>query len=125
MSLTFVLFLLAPAILAVWALADAATRPDWAFVAAGRKKVLWVILTASAFVVPLVGLLPSIVYLLAIRPKVQRAQTLQPGATPLGPDSPPGWRPDPFRRHQLRYWSGADWTEHVTDAGRPSTDPAV
>jgi hypothetical protein len=34
-----------------------------------------------------------------------------------------GWHPDPSGRHQLRYWSGTEWTDQVTDNGVPSTDP--
>jgi uncharacterized RDD family membrane protein YckC len=36
---------------------------------------------------------------------------------------PPGWFADPLRRHEFRYWDGASWTEHVSDAGRGSVDP--
>ena len=32
------------------------------------------------------------------------------------------WYPDPFGRHELRYWDGAAWTEHVSSHGRQSTD---
>jgi hypothetical protein len=35
----------------------------------------------------------------------------------------PGWLIDPTRRHEKRYWSGSEWTEHVSDAGVPGTDP--
>jgi hypothetical protein len=28
-----------------------------------------------------------------------------------------GWYPDPTTRHELRYWNGTAWTEHVSDAG--------
>lgn len=35
----------------------------------------------------------------------------------------PGWLIDPSGRHEQRYWSGSEWTEHVTDGGVPSTDP--
>jgi hypothetical protein len=35
----------------------------------------------------------------------------------------PGWLIDPSGRHELRYWSGSEWTEHVTDGGTPGTDP--
>jgi hypothetical protein len=34
----------------------------------------------------------------------------------------PGWFRDPFFRHEQRYWSGTEWTEHVTDDGAPGTD---
>jgi len=35
----------------------------------------------------------------------------------------PGWLADPSGRHQQRYWSGTEWTDHVTDEGVPGTDP--
>lgn len=41
-----------------------------------------------------------------------------------GQGVPTGWYPDPRGRHQLRYWSGSSWTEHVSDQGRASIDPA-
>src|SRR5262245_7723123 len=38
--------------------------------------------------------------------------------------SPPAnWHPDPFGRHELRYWDGAQWTEHVSSNGKQSVDP--
>jgi len=36
---------------------------------------------------------------------------------------PPGWLRDPFVRHEHRYWSGSEWTEHVIDDGVPDIDP--
>ncbi len=36
---------------------------------------------------------------------------------------PPGWLTDPSGRHEQRYWSGSEWTEHVSDGGVPSSDP--
>jgi hypothetical protein len=36
---------------------------------------------------------------------------------------PPGWLYDPAGRHDLRYWDGSGWTEHVIDAGERTTDP--
>ena len=36
---------------------------------------------------------------------------------------PAGWYPDTLRRHELRYWDGQIWTEHVADQGQASTDP--
>ena len=35
----------------------------------------------------------------------------------------PGWLTDPSCRHEQRYWSGSEWTEHVMDGGVPGTDP--
>ncbi|MCW2816374.1 MAG: hypothetical protein JWN84_3829 [Nocardioides sp.] len=33
------------------------------------------------------------------------------------------WHPDPTGRHELRYWDGSRWTEHVSDRGVQSTSP--
>jgi uncharacterized protein YxjI len=33
------------------------------------------------------------------------------------------WLADPTHRHQLRYWDGTRWTEHVSDQGNTSLDP--
>jgi len=34
----------------------------------------------------------------------------------------PSWKPDPVNVHELRWWDGTRWTEHVLDSGRPSVD---
>jgi Protein of unknown function (DUF2510) len=39
------------------------------------------------------------------------------------PMVPSSWQSDPTGRHELRWWDGAQWTEHVVDASRPSVDP--
>lgn len=31
------------------------------------------------------------------------------------------WHPDPTGRHELRYWDGSQWTDHVSDQGVQST----
>jgi hypothetical protein len=39
---------------------------------------------------------------------------------------PAGWYPDPAPQTlpgRLRYWDGAAWTEHVSDAGVTGSDP--
>lgn len=35
------------------------------------------------------------------------------------------WQPDPFGRHQYRYWDGTQWTDQVADDGVTSVDPPV
>ncbi|TLM80636.1 MAG: DUF805 domain-containing protein [Actinobacteria bacterium] len=38
--------------------------------------------------------------------------------------APAGWHPDPFGRHQYRYWDSSRWTAHVSDNGVAGEDPA-
>ncbi|MBI5230586.1 MAG: DUF2510 domain-containing protein [Coriobacteriales bacterium] len=35
---------------------------------------------------------------------------------------PAEWHPDPLGLHELRYWDGCQWTEHVFDQGAQSVD---
>lgn len=37
----------------------------------------------------------------------------------------PSWHPDPTGRHELRYWDGSTWTDHVADQGNQSVDPLI
>lgn len=50
-----------------------------------------------------------------------------PGATGLFPGGsrPAAWAPDPTGRHQWRWWSGVDWTDHVADDGVAGVDRLV
>lgn len=41
------------------------------------------------------------------------------------PSVPSGWYADPSSRYELRYWSGSEWTEHVSRSGQQFTDPPV
>jgi hypothetical protein len=43
--------------------------------------------------------------------------------TPSEVVAPPAWHPDPTGRHQLRYWDGRTWSEHVSDNGVAGADP--
>src|SRR5690348_9738511 len=36
-----------------------------------------------------------------------------------------GWYPDPLGLPQLRWWDGQSWTEHTSDARRPSSPQVV
>lgn len=38
-------------------------------------------------------------------------------------ETPANWHPDPTGRHELRYWDGTAWTDHVSDRGITGTDP--
>jgi hypothetical protein len=48
-----------------------------------------------------------------------------PDTRPGTAKAPAGWHADPSGRHQLRFWDGSSWTDHVSDDGRASTDPIV
>ena len=37
--------------------------------------------------------------------------------------TPAAWHPDPTGRHELRYWDGSRWTEHVSNQGIQGSDP--
>ena len=38
-------------------------------------------------------------------------------------DYSPNWYPDPWGRHEHRYYDGTGWTEHVASHGRQTIDP--
>ncbi|MEM7093432.1 MAG: phospholipid scramblase-related protein [Actinomycetota bacterium] len=40
-------------------------------------------------------------------------------------ETPADWYPDPYGRHELRYWDGGVWTDHVSSNGRQATDPVA
>jgi hypothetical protein len=47
-----------------------------------------------------------------------------PTPTPVAAAATPAnWYADPTGRHELRYWDGTAWTEHVSDSGTQATDP--
>ena len=35
----------------------------------------------------------------------------------------PGWYPDPYGRHELRWYDGGQWTDAVASHGRQASDP--
>ena len=37
--------------------------------------------------------------------------------------APPGWYPDPFGRHEHRWFDGTQWTDQVASHGKQATDP--
>jgi uncharacterized protein YxjI len=37
--------------------------------------------------------------------------------------TPPGWYPDPFGRHEHRWFDGVQWTDQVSSHGKQSVDP--
>jgi uncharacterized protein YxjI len=57
----------------------------------------------------------------AVDPPVDK----QPVPTAVTSQTPAGWYPDPFGRHERRYWDGSKWMEHVASLGRQAVDPPV
>ncbi|HZM29951.1 MAG TPA: hypothetical protein VFB77_05645 [Acidimicrobiales bacterium] len=57
----------------IWALVDAATKPTWAWEAAGQNKTLIIVLLVVGIFCTIVGLVTGIVWFASIRPKVLAA----------------------------------------------------
>ena len=67
-------FFALPLALSLWALLDAARRPQWAWALAERRQVVWMAaILFGALLVP-IGLAVSLWYLLRIRPEVAAAE---------------------------------------------------
>jgi hypothetical protein len=79
------------------------------FVALGGALILFLLGVVLALVV-------------ALRRHARRRPPAVTGQREDGPPAP-GWFPDVAHRHELRYWDGRRWTEHVVDAGRRDVDP--
>jgi hypothetical protein len=75
----------------LWALIDAARRPDWAYTASASSKTLWIVLIA------VLGAIPAIIYLLAIRPRIRATEDAYSRRAPAvsfygsAPSSDPGF----------------------------------
>jgi hypothetical protein len=63
-----------PLSLTVWALLDAARRPEWAWALAGRRRVVWMALILFGAMTVLVGLVVATVYLVRVRPAIAAAE---------------------------------------------------
>lgn len=128
--LLIVVIVLAGPVISIVAVIDSSGRPPWAFQQAGFEKVLWVTLSAIGIVLSWIGVMGAIWYLASVRPKVVAAQAGPSFRVPAPPPPPrvaptappPEWLPDPTGRHQLRYWDGSRWSEHVSDRGEQSWD---
>jgi hypothetical protein len=72
-TVTVILFAI-PLMLTVWALLDAARRPEWAWALAGRRRVVWMALILFGAMTVLVGVVVATVYLVRVRPAVAAAE---------------------------------------------------
>lgn len=64
-----------PLALSLWALLDAARRPEWAWALAGRRRVVWLAAILFGAMVLAAGLVVSVAYLVRVRPEVAAAET--------------------------------------------------
>jgi hypothetical protein len=66
----------------------------------------------------------GVVIIACLKPRNAPGQALghagwaPPGAAPVRQD----WKPDPFGRHDYRWWDGTSWTGQVSDGGVQSMD---
>lgn len=63
-----------PLALTVWALLDAARRPEWAWALAGRRRVVWMAMIMFSAMTVVVGLVVSSWYLTRVRHEVANAE---------------------------------------------------
>ena len=63
-----------PLALSMWALLDAARRPEWAFALARRSRVIWVASTGMGILFCGPGVVVALWYLLRVRPAVAAAE---------------------------------------------------
>lgn len=90
------LIIVVPYVAIIWGIVDAATRPGWAWQAAGQNKVLWIALQAIGLFLGPAGIILAVAYLAAIRSQVARQQ--RPATPPAPPphQGSPTSSPDPW-----------------------------
>lgn len=96
----------------VWSLVDILKRSEPEWKAIGQDRTLWLL------VILFVGVLGSIGYLLAIRPKFERLRAM--GGLPVMPmlgAVVPGWYPDPSGAPLMRWFDGRQWTPQTAPMG--------
>ncbi|MDD9371721.1 MAG: DUF2516 family protein [Acidimicrobiales bacterium] len=76
-SAVLILLCSVPLALSLWALLDAARRPEWAWALAGRRRVVWMASILFGALVLVVGVVVSVVYLVRVRPDVAAAESGQ------------------------------------------------
>ncbi len=81
----------------------------------GEKKGRALLGLVLGFLLGIIG-----VIIIALIPKAKTADDRI--LLPFTPGAGPGWFNDPQRRHELRYYDGTLWTEHVSDDGVQAVD---
>ena len=72
-ELLIILAMLGLLLIPILIIVDAASRPDAQWVAAGESRKLWLALLVVGSLIPVLGVIPLIVYVASIRPKLKRA----------------------------------------------------
>ena len=91
-----------------------------------NTKSVWLLGIAVSFILPFGALVAGAVWFQSGKRTLHQTGTAgRPFWT--GPRRPPpaSWQRDPCGRHELRYWDGYRWSEHVADAGNRSFDPIL
>jgi hypothetical protein len=73
-AVVLALFAAVPLSLTIWALLDAARRPQWAWALCGRRQVVWMAGIMFAALTVLGGMVVSAWYLVRIRHEVEAAE---------------------------------------------------
>ena len=74
MALLLALFAAIPLSLTLWALLDAARRPQWAWALAGRRQVVWMAGIMFSALTVIGGMIVSSWYLAKVRHQIQAAE---------------------------------------------------
>lgn len=61
--------------LTIWALLDAARRPEWAWALTGRRRVVWMVVIMFSALTVVGGMAVSVWYLTKVRPEVASAES--------------------------------------------------
>jgi hypothetical protein len=59
-----------PLAVSMWALLDAARRPEWAFSFANRSRTVWVVANGFGILFCGVGVVVAVYYLVKVRPQI-------------------------------------------------------
>ena len=83
-----------------------------------RHNLGWIVAVAAGFLLLVVGCVMLVVGMLR-RNSANRVALAAIGPVapviPTGPLPAASWNPDPTGEHRLRYWDGAQWTEHTSE----------
>src|SRR5262249_23352937 len=82
-----------------------------------NTKTAWLIGIAVSFLVPLGALVAGLVWFRSGQATLHQTGTAgRPFWTGPPRPRPASWQRDPCGRHELRYWDGYRWSEHVSDS---------